>query len=70
MPTIDLTGYSRKLTIPVDFDLDYTCPDCGAGCQGLALINNSIQGVRIYVCPNCGCLQEVNEVERQLGEEN
>lgn len=70
MTTINLTEYSRKLQVPVDFDNNYTCPDCGAGCQGLELINNSIQGVRIYVCPNCGCLQEVKEVERQLGKEN
>lgn len=67
---INMDLFERELRAPVDFDRDYTCPDCGAGCQGLDLINNSIQGKRIYVCPNCGCVQEVNEIERQLGEEN
>lgn len=69
MPTINLDNYTRPIKAGVDFDQSYTCPDCGVGCQGLELINNSIQGARIYVCPNCGCLQEVKEVERQLGEE-
>lgn len=70
MPTIDLREYSRPIKSNVDFDAPYVCPDCVSGYKGLFLINNSIQGIRIYVCPCCGCLQTVNEVERQLGKEN
>lgn len=67
---IDLQEYTRKPHASVNFDRFFTCPHCKARFRGLFLIDQSIQGMRIYVCPCCGCLQTVNDVERQLGKEN
>ena len=48
---------------------NYTCPDCGAGCIGHELIY-PVGEQQMYVCPHCGCVQEVSVIEQQLGKEN
>ena len=50
----------------LDFDNYYVCPDCGKEVQGYELQNPGNEEVP-YVCPECGCVQEVSEVEAQLG---
>lgn len=50
----------------LDFDAYYVCPDCGEEVQGYELQNFGDEEVP-YVCPKCGCVQEVSEVEAQLG---
>ena len=66
----DMKKYTRPVAPGTDFDAPYVCPDCASGYAGWFLINNDVQGTCMYVCPCCGCLQTVNEVERQLGKEN
>ena len=65
---IDLFQYVRHTVYPVDFNKTYKCPDCKLWCTGKDLKpNNVVNGTQLYVCPHCGCLQKVTEVERQLG---
>lgn len=70
MSTSDLREYTRKTRVQIDLDQTYTCPDCASGYDGVYLVQQNIQGARIYVCPCCGVLQEVKDIERQLGKEN
>ena len=70
MTQADMKKYTRPVAPGTDFDAPYVCPDCASGYDGVYLIQQNIQGARIYVCPCCGVLQEINEVERQLGKEN
>lgn len=44
----------------------YVCPDCDAPFY-LEELQYPIAGGMLYVCPKCGCIQEEEEVERQLG---
>ena len=50
----------------VNFDAYYVCPDCGAEVQGYELQVQDNDEIP-YVCPACGCIQEITEVEAQLG---
>lgn len=49
----------------LNFDEYYECPDCHATVQGFELQNDNEEVP--YVCPACGCVQEEEEVEAQLG---
>lgn len=48
----------------LDFNNYYVCPDCREEVQGYELQtwNKEVP----YVCPSCGCIQNIKEVERQL----
>lgn len=52
--------------IYLDLDDYYECPDCGEVVQGHELQGD--WGVESpFACPRCGCIQDVSEVEQQLG---
>lgn len=48
----------------LDFDKYYECPDCGEEIQGYDLQTGNKEFP--YVCPECGCIQNEEEVEHQL----
>lgn len=45
----------------------YNCPDCHAVVSPRELKFPLESGMFVYVCPECGVIQEKSEVERQLG---
>lgn len=51
----------------MDLDREYQCPDCGEICGGYELIHPTDHGT-LYVCPNCGVVQEEVNIIAQLGD--
>ena len=50
----------------MDLDKTYVCPDCGGVSMGYDLVYPT-DSETLYVCTHCGCVQDVDEVERQCG---
>lgn len=48
-----------------DLDKEYQCPDCEGICAGWELLQPTMDGP-MYVCPNCGCVQEAKYVNAHL----
>lgn len=65
---MELYPVAPKEDKKMDFEKDYTCPDCGDACKGEDMIYNIASGT-LYVCPHCGCIQNERDVERQLKDE-
>lgn len=49
-------------------DRSFVCPHCGQRTAGDAVIYPIASG-HLYVCRRCGCIQDPEEVKRQLGED-
>lgn len=53
----------------LNLDGYYQCPDCRATVQGYELQRYGNSRIP-YVCPGCGCTQNISEVIAQLSQED
>ena len=63
---VNLVKY-HNIKHTVDLDQEYQCPDCTEVCWGYELVYLADHET-MYVCPNCGCIQEEHNIVAQLSD--